>query len=630
MDKNTIIGFILIAAIIIGFGIYNQPSKEEIEKMRKDAEQRRDSMEQIEKKRELDAKKANTPELIVDSLAAQNADSLKKVEVENKFGAFADAATGEEKFISIENNKIKAIISSKGGRVYSVQIKGYKKFDSTDVVLFNGDDNKFGFNFFAQNRRIETNELFFVPQTRSEVIDASNSAQSLKMRLKAGNDKYIEFEYKLKPNSYVLDFIVNFKNVNDLIGSTNSYIDLHWQANIPSQEKGRTWENDNTTIYYRYADDEVDYLTETKDNQDERIPTRMKWIAFKQQFFSTVLIANNYMEGVNLAYIKLDTSKVFLKKMTADISLPYEGKGNEMIPMSFYFGPNKYKILKDTGEEADLALQQLIPLGWGIFGWVNRFIVIPLFNFLGNYIANFGIIILIMTIIIKVGLFPLTYRSYLSSAKMRVLKPQIEEINKKIPADKAMERQQATMSLYRKVGVNPMGGCFPMLLQLPILIAMFRFFPASIELRQQSFLWATDLSTYDSILNLPFEIPFYGDHISLFCLLMAASMYLTTKMSSDQMDTGNPQMAGMKMMMYIMPIMMLFWFNNYSSGLSYYYLLTNIISYGQTIGIRRFVNEADLLKKLEQAAAKKKPQVKSKFQLKLEEMAKQKGYKPPK
>ncbi|NJO89509.1 MAG: membrane protein insertase YidC [Chloroflexia bacterium] len=298
------------------------------------------------------------------------------------------------------------------------------------------------------------------------------------------------------------------------------------------------------------------------------------------------------------------------------------GKKDEVIGLSIYYGPNQYKILNNIHlEEGDDTTEKMIPLGWGIFGWINRFAIIPIFNWLGGFISNYGLLILLMTIIIKIALFPLTYKSYKSSAKMRVLKPQIDEINKKIPKDKAMERQQATMALYRKAGVNPMGGCLPMLIQFPFLIAMYRFFPASIELRQKAFLWTDDLSSYDSILDLPFNIPMYGDHISLFTLLMAVSIVLSTKINGAQMQTGSSQMPGMKMMMWMMPVMMLLWFNNYSSGLSYYYFLSNIITIGQTLLIRQFVDDEAVLQKLNEN--KKKPKKKSKFQERLEQAAKQ-------
>jgi len=358
----------------------------------------------------------------------------------------------------------------------------------------------------------------------------------------------------------------------------------------------------------------------------------VKWIAFKDQFFSSVLIAQ---ESMSSAYVESnvieDETSPFLRINQAEAAVPFNFTEDDEAAMNFFFGPNHFYTLRSY---EDLDLHQLLPLGWGIFGWINRYAVIPVFNFLEGFIGSYGIIILLLTILIKLVLFPLTYKSYMSTAKMRVLKPQIDEINERIPKDKAMERQQATMALYRKVGVNPMGGCLPMLLQMPILIALFRFFPASIELRQESFLWATDLSTYDSILDLPFNIPFYGAHVSLFTLLMAATNIIYTRINQE-MTQSSAQMPGMKGMMYMMPVMFLFFFNSYAAGLSYYYFISTLITIGQTLLIRQFVDEKAILAKLK--ANQKKPAKKSKFQARLEQMSKQqqqlqktKGKKPGK
>ncbi|HBI81859.1 MAG TPA: membrane protein insertase YidC, partial [Bacteroidales bacterium] len=339
---------------------------------------------------------------------------------------------------------------------------------------------------------------------------------------------------------------------------------------------------------------------------------------FKHQFFSSVIVADDYFVNADLKSVNIDDGE-HVKQFTARLALPYQNKESESIGLKFYFGPNRYKTLKSYS----LGFENVVPLGRNIIRWINKFVVIPVFNFLSRFLTNYGVIILLLTIIIKLFLFPLTYRSYLSSAKMRVLKPQVDEINAKYPKkEDAVKKQQAVMALYKKVGVNPMGGCIPVLIQFPILIAMFRFFPASFELRQQSFLWADDLSSYDSILQLPFNLPWFGDHISLFTLLMAVSTYLTSKLNTDQMGDTNAQMPGMKFMMtWMMPIMLLFWFNNYSAGLSYYYLLSNVITLGQTFIFRRFVDDKALLAKLHENT--KKPVTKSKWQQRLEEMAKQ-------
>jgi YidC/Oxa1 family membrane protein insertase len=360
--------------------------------------------------------------------------------------------------------------------------------------------------------------------------------------------------------------------------------------------------------------------------------TPLKWVAFKDQFFSSVLIASqNFGGGYVETEVIEDEKSPFLRINQAELALPFRFVEDDEASMQFFFGPNHFYTLRSY---EGLELHEILPLGWGIFGWINRYAVIPVFNFLEGFIGNYGIIILILTILIKIVLFPLTYKSYMSTAKMRVLKPQIDEINERIPKEKAMERQQATMALYRKAGVNPMGGCLPILLQMPILIAMFRFFPSSIELRQESFLWASDLSTYDSILDLPFTIPFYGDHVSLFTLLMAVTNVVYTRINQE-MTQSSAQMPGMKGMMYLMPVMFLFFFNSYASGLSYYYFISTLITIGQTVLIRQFVDEKAILARLK--ANQKKPAKKSKFQARLEEMQKQqaqlqkgKGKKPGK
>ena len=402
---------------------------------------------------------------------------------------------------------------------------------------------------------------------------------------------------------------------------------MQWSAKIRQQEKGRTFEDRYSSIDYKYVADDVEKLSESK-NDEKKLTNKVKWIAFKDQFFSSILIADESLNSTTLKSTLESVNSGYLKAYTAEMSVPFDPTGKTPTTFRFFFGPNQYKILSaidhSTKPESDLQLNKLIPLGWGIFGWVNRFAIIPMFNFFSLFMTNFGLIILLMTVVIKLVLFPLTYKSYISSAKMRVLKPEIDEINAKIPADKAAERQKATMELYGKVGVSPMSGCLPTLLQMPILFAMFSFFPAAIELRQQSFLWATDLSAYDSIMTLPFTVPFgFGNHISLFCLLMTATNIVFTKLNMANTPT-NDQMGGnmMKWMMYLMPLMFLFMFNNYASGLSYYYFIATLISIGQTYAIRATVDEKKMLADLH--AKRKlninKPAKKSGFMSRLEKM----------
>ena len=427
--------------------------------------------------------------------------------------------------------------------------------------------------------------------------------------------KAFEFIYTIAPESYKVDFNFRIKGIEQVLSRTQGAIDLQWRVKMRQNEKGADFERRYSGLYYKYYQDAVEDIAATKSGS-EILTTRVKWIGYKDQFFSSVLIADEFFLSANVEQKKLEDQPGYLSEMSSTIAIPVQ----DDMKFSYYFGPNHYKTLKRTGHD----LQEMINLGWVGFSWVNKWLVINVFNWLEKYIGNYGLIIIILTLIIKLIIFPFTYKSYISTAKMRVLKPQIDEIQSKIPKEKAMERQQATMALYKKVGVSPLGGCLPMVLQFPILIAMFYFFPASIELRQESFLWATDLASYDSIYSWDTYIPIlsniYGNHISLFTLLMSVVNLFYTRINSE-MTMSSQQMPGMKTMMYLMPIMFLFLFNNYSSGLSFYYFLSTLITVGQTFLIRRFVDEDALLAKLE--ANKKKPVKKSRFQEKLETIQKQ-------
>ncbi len=649
MDRNSIIGIVLIGLILFGYTMYTSHLHDENYKNKLKAADSLYKIEKYEEERQAYIKagaikptpevrsklvelnelltpktESSTPESKTEPTSDTEkiiSDSIQNTELIEKYGSFSELTKGEESLIALENDSIKLQISTKGARIYSAQLKGYLSHDSTDLILFEADESYFRMHFLAEYRQVVSDSLYFTVFENKRI----ENKQVLKLRANvAGGDKYIEFAYSLADNGYLVTFDVNLIGLEDIIGKNTNSINFEWFLKARVQEKGYTWEQDNTNIYFKHIDNEVDYLSERADTDEKNISTPVKWIAMKDQFFSSVIIADTYFEGAEVKAEKVVNSTEYLKNFSADFAVAYQGTAKEEHSFYYYFGPNRFYTLQDVKisntEGEELNLQSLVPLGWGIFGWVNRWAIIPLFKWLGSFISNYGLIIFLMTIIIKMVLFPLTYKSYLSTAKMRVLKPQIEEINSKIPKDKPMDRQQATMALYKKAGVNPMGGCLPMLLQFPILIAMFRFFPASIELRQKSFLWATDLSSYDSILDLPFNIPFYGDHVSLFTLLMAGAIVLSTRLSSEQMNDASSQMMGMKYMMYLMPIMMVFWFNNYSSGLSYYYFVSNIITYIQMVVIRRFVDDEAVLAKLN--AHKKKPVVKSKFQTRLEELAK--------
>jgi len=618
MDRNSIIGIVLIAGILILWTTLNKPSKEEIEA----AKYRRDSLELVQQQQNTVTQQVNDyqqKQTESKNVADVKVKSEELSKFKSQYGSFGDAAIGDQEFTVLENDLLKLKITNKGGRIYSVELKKYKTYDQDPLILFDGDSTVFGLNFFSENKSIITNDLYFEPVEQTE--------NSVKMRLSAGEDRYIEYVYNINPESYRVGFNINFVGINEVLANNISVIDLKWSMYSPQLEKGAKNENMYTTIGYKYYQDEVDDLSaRSKDENVEELNTKLKWVSYQQQFFSSILVADNFFTNAVVEFTTLENSDKYLKHFESTIGIPFEYTSKSSVPLSFYFGPNHFNTLK----KHDLGFEKIIPLGWGIFGWVNRFVVIPVFNFLDNFIQSYGLIILILTILIKVVLFPLTYKSYLSTAKMRVLKPEIDELNKKFSKkEDAMKKQQATMALYKKAGVNPMGGCIPMLIQFPILIALFRFFPASFELRQKAFLWADDLSSYDSILSLPFEIPAYGDHVSLFTILMAVALVFSSRLNTGQMNDANQQMPGMKFMMtYMMPLMMLFFFNNYAAGLSYYYFLSNVITLGQTLIIRRFVDEEALLRKLNEN--KKKPVKKSKWQKRIEEAAKQKGYKPPK
>ncbi len=459
-----------------------------------------------------------------------------------------------------------------------------------------------------------------------KAIIVKDKPLSLTMRLEAGEGKYIDYIYTLQPDKYMIDLDMTLTGMKDVFARNLNALELSWEMYLPQQEKGRKNEDYYTGFKYKYYQDVVDGSRErsTKEVEEQEVTTRLKWLAYKDQFFSSVLIADD--QPFLNAWVrseKMPEDSRYLRFYQSKLSIPLNEEDKETFKMHFYLGPNHIKTLK----KYDMELDQLVFLGRNIIRWINEYVIINIFHWLSKYLGNYGIIILLLTIIIKMALFPLTYKSYISQAKMRVLKPQIDELNAKFPKkEDAMKKQQATMALYKRVGVSPVGGCLPMVLQMPILFAMFRFFPTSIELRQESFLWAKDLSTYDSILTLPWDIPMYGDHVSLFTILMTVSTIITMKINSPTQSTA--QMPGMKGMMYMMPVMFMVILNSFSAGLTYYYFLANIITFLQNMVTKQFVNEEDMLQKLE--SNKKKPVKKSKWQQRLEDAAKSKGYKPVK
>ena len=623
MDKNTIIGLLVIAGILIGYSLFTRPSKEELAQRQRIQDSLRNAQAMILPEEQEQAQPAEEVVRVEDA----SQDALDLDEYKDAFGVFGEAAVGDKQYITLENDLIKMSISTMGGRPYSVELKNYQTHDSLPLILFDGDSTIFGLSFFAQNRSINTNELFFTPGSDQSHLDASNAPVTLSMKLPAGKNRYIEYVYTMTPGDYRVGFDMRFMNMNEIMSQNNNFIDLTWNIYVPQQEMGRKNELNYTTIFFKHYQDEVEKFSmrSKKDVFEKDIPTRMRWIAFKQQFFSSVLIADNYFTNATVRSIKLEDNPRYLKIFESQIGIPFEQSPNQEQKMTFFFGPNHFNTLKSY----DLDMENLVGLGGLMSRVINRYAIIPMFSFLNNFINNYGLIILILTLVIKMVLFPLTYRSYISMAKMKALKPEIDAINEKIPKEKSMERQQATMALYKKAGVSPLGGCLPMILQMPILIAMFRFFPTSIELRQEQFLWAHDLSTYDSILDLPFTIPMYGDHVSLFTLLMTASTILTMRIS-NQANMSQSQMPGMKSMMYIMPVMFMFMLNSWSAALTYYYFLANIITFGQNQISKRFVDEDALRKKLHKNQKKTSVKKQSSFKKRLEDMAKQRGYNPPK
>jgi len=654
MDRNTITGLILIFAIFIGFSVYNNNRlNKEYKKVVEVAESNyANGNLEAAKNEYVNALryKPNQPEIIAkineinlklgvvpepekkDTVAVQKGQTETPVApitrdssaIVAQYGAFANAVTGENDFITLENNKIELKISLKGGRVYSARLKDYKTYNSLPLVLFSGDSTIFGFKFFSSdNRPIKTNDLYFTPVSDQKSYLVKSNPESVILRLKADEDKYIEYKYTLSPDKYMVNFDVSFKSMENIIASNQNSLTIDWRVYLPQQEKGRQNEDSYSTINYKYYQGDVEglRLRTNKEVDKSEITTKLSWISFQDQFFSSIILTNDFFLNGSVSSTKLPTSEKYLRCYESEMGVPFNPTSASPISLKFYFGPNHILTLKKEG----LQLEKVVFLGKNIISWINRFVIIPIFNWLEKYIASYGLIILILTILIKIILIPLTYKSYKSQAKMQVLKPMVDELSKKFPKkEDAMKKQQATMDLYKRAGINPMGGCLPMLLQMPILFAMFRFFPVSIELRQESFLWATDLSTYDSILHLPFNIPMYGDHVSLFTILMTVSTILTMKMSGST----NTDQPGMKVMMYMMPVMFMFMLNNFSSGLTYYYFLANILSYGQNLLMKNFINADAVLATLEEN--KKKPIKKSKWQKRLEEAAKQQGMNTPK
>ena len=683
MDKNTLLGLLMMGAVIFGFMWLNQPSEEELARQRQAqaelAAAQQNAIEQAQQNEllvdsftptelalvaptvkqygtlvdgvyKLENKNVNlslegdklsgtvtagdTLININDVLTANWADCKPRVaslavkvlksELNNiaRYKEFAQYLTGEEKTVKLENSVLSLDLSSKGGFLSRAELKEYQAYDSSNIVLFDAATSDFNMTLLTNNQRLETRDLYFTPEVESDT--------TVVMALNLGQNARFAIRYTLLPDSYIVKMDIEQSNMTDIIPSSTSEIDIHWYQKMKRNESGRTFEERNSAIYYKYAGGDVEDLN-ALETESEEADSRVKWVAFKNQFFSSVIIARDNFTGAkfNSVDLKETSQTAFLKDMTADMAIEYSSANANPASFDIFLGPNLYPLLSDYDDELnadeDLELTKLIPLGWALFRWINTLIIIPVFTFLGSFMSNYGLIILLLTLFIKILLFPFTYKSYMSQAKMRLLAPEIKEINDKYPGqENAMVRQQKTMELYSKAGASPFSGCLPMLLQMPILIAMFTFFPSCIELRGEAFLWAKDLSAPDAIFSWETHIPIissiFGNHVSLFCLLMTVTNILYTYINM-QNQPQQSSMPGMKWMMYRMPVMFLFFFNDYASGLSYYYFLSLLITIVQTYAFRFIIDEDKV--KAQMKANAKKPRKKSGFMARLEEAQRQ-------
>ena len=605
MNKSNIIGFVLIGLIMFGFSWYQSRQYNE----RLEAQAQLDSIARVEQMAAMAIDSMNRAQGIVPE------DEVKVMTMPAyKDSMLTEARLAQESIYKLSNDKMDIEFTTRGAQPYSVKINDYMTYDSTALYLVKPGYSQYGVNIFA-GENVNTGDFVF------QVVEKTDS--TIVMRLPFADGGYIQQKYALSEGSYMVDNELSFVGMGNLIPRNVSMLDIDWSLVVPRLEKGFKNETQYSKLNYYFTGDKKPEIIGRGKDGSKRVDTKMKWFAFQQQFFSAMMTAENEFASADLAldFYSEEEYKAENKLMSCSARLRSDfqaGSDNIVLPYKFYFGPNDYKTLKSYDEK----YEKIIPLGGWLVAWFSRLVIIPCFDFLGKFISNYGLVILLMTLLIKLIISPLTIKSYKSSAKMQVIKPEMEKINAKYPNEKdAMKKQQATMELYRKAGISPMGGCLPMLLQMPILFAMFRFFPASIELRQQKFLWADDLSAYDSIWDFGVNVPLLGDHLSLFALLMALTMFFYSKMTSSQMS-DDPNMAGMKFMsVWLMPIMMFFICNNLSAALSYYYLLSNIITMIMTWYFRKYVVTDDKVR-AEMMLNANKPKVKSKWQMRLEEAQK--------
>ncbi len=613
LDLNSIIGFVLIIGILIWIMYQNQPTEQEIaaEKAKK---------EQAAKEA---APKSEAVQVQGNAVVAAATDSLQLSTLKASFGNFAYSAalpSAKENYTTVENSVIKLVIANKGGFIKEATLKNQEKFRKGSgqlVSLVKDNNSDFNLSLITNdNRTLQTRDLFFEPS-----ISKVGENQIVSMRLKAGENEYLEYKYVLKPNDYMVDFDVRSQGLNKVL-NTAKPIDLEWKMKTIRNEKGMAYENRYTEVYFEYEGDKIDYVGQSENDQEN--PEKVSFIAYKQHFFSTILLTKTPFQNAKLVSNNLvqDSEKdtLFTKQFKTNVPLAFTN-GELDYKMNWYMGPTDYNLLKSY----DRNVNKIISLGWGIFGWINMFIFIPLFGFLSSYIS-YGIAIIIFTILIKIAMSPITYKSFLSQAKMKVLRPELNELNDKFGKD-PMKKQQETMKLYNKAGVNPMAGCIPALIQIPFMYASFQFFPSAFELRQKSFLWADDLASFDQIAKLPFHIPLYGDHVSLFPILAAVAIFFYMKMTSGDQQMAAPQQEGMpdmakimKIMIYLSPVMMLIFFNSYGAGLSLYNFISNLITIGIIFVIKNYIVDPEKIHAQIQENKLKEPKKQGRFQQKLQKI----------
>ena len=616
MDKNTWVGFLLIAAIIVGFTMLNRPSKEQL------AERQRvqDSIK-LARMAELEAQRISDSLQYVAGNAAQAetiSEEQQQAHMQAAYGTFAQAAQGEEQWVTLENEHLRLTLSTLGGRIQRAELPEYHASgDSVNpLCLFRADESTFGFTLITANNRIlQTSNLYFTPVETAEKNKAILRLQT------ASPDAWLDFVYELS-DSYMVHLSLEPHNMQSELAQNINSLELQWRQLIPQQEQGRKFEERYARLQYMLVGGDMEELSESKDDS-EKESARVKWIGYKDQFFSTVLIADDAFSSSQFSSTLQSRHSGYIKQYTTHTSVPFDLTGKTYTGFRFYLGPNHYHTLKaydeDLARDERLHLNKLVPLGWKIVSWINTALVIPMFDLFTSWGLHIGIVILLMTLVIKLIILPFVFVSYKSSAKMRVLRPQIDAINEKYPAEKMQERQAATMQLYQQAGVSPMSGCLPMLFQFPVLMAMFWFLPTAIELRGKSLLWADDLSTYDAVFQWGFNLPLIGDHLSLFCLLMTVCNIAYTYITMQSQAT-DPNMKFMKYMMYAMPLMFLFIFNDYAAGLSYYYLVSLFITILQTMIFRWSLDDEKMLREMEENKKKKAGKPKSGFMQRLEQM----------